>query len=77
MIWTAISYNWSASCTGFYVFDGSHSHKQASEEFFEKFPGENLLALVAGSHKTSTTVYPLLLPGALKLRQEEKNDSNT
>ncbi len=77
MIWTAISFNWSVGCTAFYVFNGPHSHAQASIEFFDQFPGENLLALIAGDHKTSTTTYPLLVPNAPKLTQEEKDDCNT
>ena len=77
MIWTAISYNWATGCTGLYVFHGSHSQSQASIEFVDRFPGENLLALVAGSHKTSSKVYPLLVPDISKLRQEEKDDNNT
>jgi hypothetical protein len=75
MIWTAISFNWSAGQTAFYVFSGSHSHAEASEEFLSKFPGENLLALVAGDHTNRTATYPLLVPNSRKLKQEEKNDS--
>jgi hypothetical protein len=77
MIWTAVSYNWSAGLTGLYVFYGSHSHSEASEEFYNKYPGENLLALVAGDHSTSSSSYPLLAPGSPKLKQEEKDDVST
>ena len=77
MIWTAVSYNWSAGCTGLYVFHGAHSHSDASSEFTKQHPGENLLALVAGDHATSSTTYPLLAPGSPKLRQEERDDTNT
>jgi len=73
MIWTAVSYNWSAGLTGLYVFHGSHSHAEASKEFLDQYPGENLLGLVAGDHGSSSTTYPLLTPGAPKLRREEKD----
>ena len=76
MIWTAISYNWATGCTGLYVFPGSHAQAQASLEFSDRFPGENLLALVAGSHETSSKVYPLLIPDMSNLKQEEKDDNN-
>ena len=76
MIWTAISYNWSAGCTGLYVFYGSHSHAEASKEFLNHYPGENLLGLVAGDHKTSSTTYPLLAPGMSKFKQEEEDVGN-
>ena len=76
MTWTAISYNWSAGCTGLYVFHGPHSQSQASIEFMTRYPGENLLALVAGDHKTSSKTYPLLVPSLSNPRQEEKNDNN-
>lgn len=62
MIWTAVSYNWSVGLTSFNVFHGMHSHIEAAAQFAEKFPGENLLALIAGSHDSSTQVYPLLMP---------------
>lgn len=62
MIWTAISYNWSLGITSYNVFQGQHSHAEASLQFSESFPGENLLALVAGNHSSSTKVYPLLSP---------------
>ena len=63
MIWTAISYNWSAGVTSYIVFSGAHSPATASQEFADSYPGENLLALVAGHHKTSTTTFPLTFPG--------------
>jgi hypothetical protein len=74
MIWTAISYNWSCGLTSFNVFHGMHSHTDAAAQFTEKFPGENLLALVAGSHDSSTQVYPLLMPTVAEL-QSVKEDS--
>lgn len=74
MIWTAVSYNWSVGLTSFNVFHGMHSHVEAAAQFAEKFPGENLLALVAGSHNSSTQVYPLLMPTAGEL-QSTKEDS--
>lgn len=76
MTWTAVSYNWSTGLVGLYVFHGAHSHEQASLEFCSSHPGENLLALVAGSHNTSSKTYPLLIPSVSELRQEEKNDTN-
>ena len=63
MIWTAISYNWSAGVTSYHVFSGAHSSTDASQVFADEFPGENLLALVAGHHETSTTTFPLTFPG--------------
>lgn len=63
MIWTAISYNWSVGLTNYFVFSGAHSATEASQKFAETYPGENLLALVAGHHATSTTIFPLLTPG--------------
>ena len=62
MVWTAISYNWSAGITSFNVFQGQYSHSEAAAQFQEKFPGENLLALITGDHRSSTYMYPLLLP---------------
>lgn len=62
MIWTAISYNWSAGMTSFNVFYGQYSHHEAAAKFKKEFPGENLLALITGDHRSSTYTYPLLLP---------------
>jgi len=71
MIWTAISYNWSAGLTSFNVFHGAHSHAEAADQFAEKFPGENILAMVAGSHNSSTHIYPLLMPTVAELQSIE------
>jgi len=74
MIWTAISYNWSAGLTSFNVFHSMHSHAEASIQFAESFPGENLLALVAGDHNSSTQVYPLLMPTVAELQNMKEDD---
>lgn len=62
MIWTAISYNWSAAITSSNVFVSSHDHEVAVRQFKEEFIGENLLALIPGDHKDKIAVFPLLNP---------------
>jgi hypothetical protein len=64
MIWSAISYNWSLGRTNFNVFIGPHSHEEAANLFKEKYPGENLLALVKGDHESRYSVHPLMSPYA-------------
>ena len=74
MIWTAVSFNWSIGHTTYYVFTSSHSQDEAALEFSNKFPGENLLALIAGDHTSKIVTYPLLVPNWKKTTQEENND---
>ena len=62
MIWTAISYNWSAALTSINVYTSSYDYDFAVKEFQEKFAGENLLALIPGDHKGKSKVFPLLNP---------------
>ena len=62
MIWTAISYNWSSSTTQVSIILAGYDKSAAIMKFKEKFPGENLLALISGDHSDKTSTYPLLLP---------------
>lgn len=64
--WTAISYNWSAGKTTKIIFHGSHEANSAKQEFEIQYPGEDLVALVPGSHEYTAT-YPLdNFSGAIK-----------
>ena len=62
MIWTAISYNWSAAITSINVFTSSYDYAAVVEYFHNNFAGENLLALIPGDHKGKSKVFPLLNP---------------
>ena len=46
------------------MFIGPHSHEEAADLFKEKYPGENLLALVKGDHESRYSVHPLMSPYA-------------
>ena len=63
MIWTAISYNWSAALTSVNVFVAGYDKGEAAGKFKETFIGENLLALIPGDHTNKTFIFPLLNPG--------------
>ena len=64
--WTAISYNWSVGKTTKIVFNGANDPKLAKQEFESLYPGEDLVALVPGSHEYTST-YPLdNFSGAIK-----------
>ena len=62
MLWTAISYNWSAVLTSVNTFDAPFDHDVAVLHFKEKFIGENLLALIPGDHEEKAITFPLLNP---------------
>ena len=62
MIWTAISYNWSAALTSVNVYTSSHDYDVATAYFYKNFAGENLLALIPGDHKEKALIFPLLNP---------------
>ena len=62
MIWTAISFNWSTSLTSALTFLSNHDREVALAKFRDLFPGEVVLALVAGDHASKTTTFPLLIP---------------
>ena len=57
MIWTAISYNWSAALTSANVFVAGYDKGEAADKFKETFIGENLLALIPGDHTNKTFIY--------------------
>tara|TARA_A200000159_G_C7142629_1_gene263759 strand:+ start:406 stop:630 length:225 start_codon:yes stop_codon:yes gene_type:complete len=63
MIWTAISFNWSTSLTSANIFLSNHDRHTALKKFADTFPGEVILALIAGDHVTKTSTFPLTAPG--------------
>jgi len=58
--WTAISYNWSLGRTELTVFTGPPDHDPARKFFETSYPGEVILALLAGAYNHGKT-YPLTI----------------
>mgnify|MGYP007115341203 CR=1 FL=1 len=71
-IWTAVSYNWSAGNTHINTFNGPHDSPETRAVFEKQYPGESLVALVPGDHRSSSVPFPLSGPaeGSLSLNKD-------
>ncbi len=69
--WTAVSYNWSAGNTHINIFNGPYDSPEARHTFEKQYPGESLVALIPGDHRSSSVSFPLRGPAENDLNPNE------